>query len=781
MRYFYWLVIFLFFSAMAPVSLAQDKKLFTLSGYIKDQSNGEALIGAAIYIQEAKSGTVSNVYGFYSLSLPMGKYPLTVSYVGYQHLKYELDLDRDLTLNFELSPESLSIEGVEITAERKDENVRNAEMGTIKMDIKKIRKVPALFGEVDIIKSIQLLPGVQSAAEGTSGFSVRGGSPDQNLILLDEATVYNPSHLLGFFSVFNNDAIKDVQIYKGDIPAAHGGRLSSLLEVRMKEGNNKHFAATGGVGLIASRLTLEGPLVKDRSSWIVSGRRTYIDLFFPLFPNEDLQDNDLFFYDLNAKINHTFNENNRLYISAYGGRDVFGGQFARMDLGNRTFTARWNHLFSKKLFSNFTLVRAKFDYKLGTPEGEAQSFIWNSSIVDYTLKGDFTWFPDQKNTIKFGAGTTLHDFKPGKARGTGSESFFSEYVVPENFCLENSLYLSNDQQLGGRMTLKYGLRLSTFDNIGPAASYTFNDEGLPVDSMVYASGSFFNSRIFAEPRIAAAFLLNEISSIKTSYARTVQYIHLAQNSSAGSPLDVWFPSSPNVQPQVADQVSAGYFRNFDANKIETSIELYYKNMDHTIDFKDHADLLLNRYMEAELRYGYSWSYGAEFLIKKSVGDLTGWISYTLSRSERKIMGVNHDKAYSSPYDRTHDVEIVANYEVSPRTSVSATWIFATGAPYTIPAGRAEIGGIILPVYSDRNEYRMPDYHRLDLAVTIKGKERQNRKSRHEWNFSLYNAYGRKNAWIINFIQDEVDPYKTYAEKIYLFTFVPSVTFNFYIY
>ena len=781
MKYIYWLVILLFFSAMAPVSLAQDKKLLTLSGYIKDQSNGEALIGAAIYVQETKSGTVSNVYGFYSLSLPMGMYPLTVSYVGYQHLKYELDLNRDLTLNFELSPESLSIEGVEITAERKDENVRNAEMGTIKMDIKKIRKVPALFGEVDIIKSIQLLPGVQSAAEGTSGFSVRGGSPDQNLILLDEATVYNPSHLLGFFSVFNNDAIKDVQIYKGDIPAAHGGRLSSLLEVRMKEGNNKHFAATGGIGLIASRLTLEGPLVKDRSSWIISGRRTYLYLFFPLFPNEDLQDNDLFFYDLNAKINHTFNENNRLYISAYGGRDVFGSQFARMDLGNRTFTARWNHLFSKKLFSNFTLVRAKFDYKLGTPEGEAQSFIWNSSIVDYTLKGDFTWFPDQKNTIKFGAGTTLHDFKPGKARGTGTESFFSEYVVPENFCLENSLYLSNDQQLGGRMTLKYGLRLSSFDNIGPAASYTFNDEGLPVDSMIYASGSFFNSRIFAEPRIAAAFLLNEISSIKTSYARTVQYIHLAQNSSAGSPLDVWFPSSPNVQPQVADQVSAGYFRNFDANKIETSIELYYKNMEHTIDFKDHADLLLNRYMEAELRYGYSWSYGAEFLIKKTVGDLTGWISYTLSRSERKIMGVNHDKAYSSPYDRTHDVEIVANYEVSPRTSVSATWIFATGAPYTVPAGRAEIGGIILPVYSDRNEYRMPDYHRLDLAVTIKGNERQNRKSRHEWNFSLYNAYGRKNAWIINFIQDEVDPYKTYAEKIYLFTFVPSVTFNFYIY
>lgn len=778
MRLLYILLTVFLSGLLFSGSIAQERKNVTISGYTRDKSNGEALIGATIYVHELNNGTISNMYGFYSVSLPKGSYRITVSYIGYQQEITNIEILTDKTLNYELEPATQSIQGVEITAERKDENIRKAEMGSIKMDIKKIRKVPALFGEVDILKSIQLLPGIQSASEGTSGFSVRGGSPDQNLILLDEATVYNPSHLLGFFSVFNNDAIKDIQIYKGDIPAAYGGRLSSLLEVRMKEGNSKQFTATGGVGVIASRLTLEGPIVKEQSSWIVSGRRTYIDLFFPLANNQDLQNNDLYFYDLNAKVNHTFNENNRIYISAYSGRDIFGSEFAQMNLGNKTITARWNHLFSKKLFSNFTLIRAQYDYELGTPEGNAQSFIWKSSIVDYGLKGDFTWFFNTNNTIKFGAGSTLHDFKPGTAKGTGSESFFTEYVVPENFSVENSVYISNDQQVGGQINLRYGLRISSFSNVGPSTNYTFDEEGLPVDSVIHETNQFFNTNVNFEPRFAASYLLNEVSSIKASYSKTVQYIHLAQNSSAGSPLDVWFPSSPNVKPQIANQFAVGYFRNFAENMIETSVELYYKYMDHTIDFKDHADLLLNQYMEAELRYGKSWSYGTEFLIRKNYGSLTGWISYTLSKSERKINGVNNDKTYKSPYDRTHDVEFVANYELSPRTSISATWVFSTGSAYTIPTGRAEIGGIILPVYSDRNEYRMPDYHRLDLSLSIKGKEKPEQRFKHEWNFSVYNAYARKNAWIINFVQDPADPYKTYAEKIYLFSIIPSITYNF---
>lgn len=759
--------------------LAQTRKNMTISGYIKDKNNGEALIGATVFIEDLKTGTISNQYGFFSVSLPKGTYKIVIRYIGYQQEIATYELTNDKTINFELRPVTQSIQGVEITADRKDENVRKAEMSSIKMDIKKIKKIPALFGEVDILKSIQLLPGIQSAAEGTSGFSVRGGSPDQNLILLDEATVYNPSHLLGFFSVFNNDAIKDIQIYKGDIPAMYGGRLSSLLEVRMKEGNSKRFTATGGIGAIASRLTLEGPIIKEQSSWIVSGRRTYIDLFFPLAANEGLHDSKLFFYDLNAKVNHTINENNRIFVSAYSGRDVFGGDFAQMNLGNKTFTARWNHLFSKKLFSNFTIVRAQYDYELGTPEGEAQSFLWNSSIVDYGVKGDFTWFLNPNNTLKFGAGSTFHDFKPGKAKGTGSESFISEYVVPENFSIENSLYVSNDQQLSGLLNLKYGIRISSFQNIGPSTNYTFNNEGLPVDSVVHKKNEFYNTKINLEPRLAASLMINELSSVKASVSRTVQYLHLAQNSTAGSPLDIWFPSSPNVKPQVADQFALGYFRNFANNNIETSIEVYYKKMTNTIDFKDHADLLLNQYMEAELRYGKSWSYGTEILIRKTTGQLTGWIGYTLSKSERKINGVNNNNTYKSPYDRTHEIAVVANYELSDRISLSANWVYSTGAPYTIPTGRAEIGGIILPVYSDRNEYRMPDYHRLDLSMSLKGKEKTNQKFRHEWNFSVYNAYARKNAWIINFIQDENDPYKTYAEKIYLFSIIPSVTFNFF--
>lgn len=763
---------------MAYTTIDPNIKNLTISGNIKDAKNGEQLIGATVFIKETKSGATSNMYGFYSLSIPEGTYTLVYSFMGYENVEKKIQLKENITINIELTLKHKDLKEIVITDKRNNDNVTKNEMGVVHMDSKTIRKIPAFMGEIDIIKALQLTPGIQTTSEGSSGFSVRGGSPDQNLILLDEATVYNVSHLLGFFSVFNNDVIKDVNLYKGDIPMNYGGRLSSVLDVRMNDGNQKHFSATGGIGTISSRLTLEGPIIKNKTSFILSGRRTYFDIFLPLSPNANVRNNDLYFYDLNAKIVHEINENNRIYLSGYLGRDVFNNEFSRLSSGNQTFTMRWNHLFSKKMFSNFMFVYSKYDYYLGTAAGEPTSFDWNSKMQDYGLKTDFTFYSNPKNTIKFGISSTYHIFNPGVISGTGAQSFLNGFVVPSSNALENGLYIGNDQKLSEKIGVKYGLRFSTFHNIGPATVYHYNNLFETVDSSVYQAGDIYKSFYGLEPRLGINYKLNEKSSIKANYSRTFQYVQLAQNSTSGTPLDIWFPASPNVNPQLCDQIALGYFRNFFNNFIETTFEVYYKKMDNSIDFKDHAQLLLNKKIEGELRFGSSQSRGFECMIKLPEGRLNGWISYTFSRTDRSFPDINNGNTYLAYYDKPHNLAIVFNYEISERTSFSANWIYYSGAPVTFPTGRAEIGGKVVPIYSDRNAYRMPDYHRLDLSLTIKNKQKPNKKWSSEWNFTLYNAYGRKNAWSINFRQDKVNPDLTYAEMTYLFTFVPSITYNF---
>lgn len=772
------LLLIPFLAALADRESDPSIKRYTVSGHIKDAGTGEDLFGATVLIVENTTGTVSNEYGFYSVSLPEGQYSLRYSYTGYESQVHKVKVEKDILLDISLNPVSETLKEVEVKAERSDDNVKAPEMSIVKMDVKTINKIPALMGEVDIIKAIQLLPGVQSVSEGSSGYSVRGGSPDQNLILLDEATVYNASHFLGFFSVFNNDAIKDVKLYKGDLPAQYGGRLASVLDVRMKDGNQKRFSGTGGIGLISSRLTIEGPIIKDRTSFIVSGRRTYADLFLPLSPNKDVHGNKLYFYDFNAKINHTFNENNRLYLSGYFGRDIFKNPFAYLQLGNSTATVRWNHLFSKKLFSNFTTIYSRYEYGLGTANtSDPNSFLWVSNLQDFQLKGDFTYFPTTNNTIRFGFSSTYHVFDPGEAKGTSKESLFTSYKMDHNYGLESGVYLSNDQDIGSRLTLKYGLRYSLFQNVGPTTVFHYDQNFKMVDSTYYGSGSFYHTYSGLEPRLGITYILDEVSSIKASYSHTYQYLQLAQNSTAGTPLDIWFSASPNVKPQVADQFAAGYFRNLMQNKIETSVEVYYKSMRHAIDFKDYASLLLNKQLEGELRFGKAWAYGVEVMISVPDGRLNGWVSYTYSRTWRQFRDINNGNKYPAPYDSPNNVSVVLNFDASKRISLSANWIYYTGKPVTFPTGRAVIDGAIVPIYSDRNAYRLRDYHRLDLSVTLHQKKTD---KRFNWDLvlSVYNAYNRHNTWAINFVQEANNSYKTYAEQTYLFGIIPAITFNF---
>jgi len=757
---------------------AETLKQYTVSGKVTDQSNGEALPGATVFIRELKTGGVTDLYGNYSLTLHEGSYTLVFSYIGYMTREIRVELTANRSLMVELSPHQQELKEVEITSERNDRNVVKPEMSTFRMDIKTIRKIPALMGEVDVIKAIQLLPGVQSVGEGSSGFSVRGGSPDQNLILLDEATVYNASHLMGFFSVFNNDAIRDVKLYKGDIPASYGGRLSSVLDIRMNEGNSKKFEVNGGIGIIASRLTVEGPVWKNRSSFIVSGRRTYADLFLPLSSNKALQNNRLYFYDFNAKINYRINDNNQIFLSGYFGRDVFSNAFARMNWGNETATFRWNHLFTNKIFSNFSFLYANYRYFLGTPSGNNTSFEWYSGLRDLGVKGDLSFYLNPSNTIRFGLSSTYHMFYPGKATGTGDQTVITQVEVPDNYGIESGLYGSNEQKLGDHFTIKYGLRFSLFQNIGPGTVFHYNDQYVATDSSNYKAGIIYNISYGIEPRLGILWDFNARHSVKASYARTNQYLQLAQNSTIGTPLDIWFAASPNVKPQLADQVALGYFRNFRRNTIETSVEVYYKWMQHVIDFKDFANLILNNKLEGEIRSGKAWSYGIEFLVRLNEERLNGWISYTWSRTFRQIPEINNGLAYPAPYDKPNNLSVVVNYTISPRWSVGATWVYATGAPVTFPTGRAEIGGKIVPIYSDRNQYRYQDYHRLDLSVTFSAKKKTGRKFDWDLNASVYNVYNRHNTWSINFLQDAENPNVTYAEKVYLFGIVPSVTFNF---
>ena len=749
---------------------------YTISGYVKN-SSGEELIGATIYIRDLETGTVTNVYGFYSITLPEGKHSLEYSYIGHETLLKEINLNENKRIDISLFEASETLEEVVVTAERKNDNIVRTEMSTMKLQAIEIKKIPALFGEIDVIKTLQLLPGIQSTGEGFSGFTVRGGSPDQNLILFDEATVYNASHLMGFFSVFNNDAIKDLKIYKGDIPAQYGGRLSSLLDIRMKEGNQKGFEATGGLGTISSRLTLEGPIIEDKWSVLISGRRTYVDILLLLSSDDATKSTKLYFYDLNLKTNYKINDKNRVFVSGYFGRDVLKlSDLFSFDWGNYTLTTRWNHLFTEKLFSNFSLIYSKYDYKMESGD-ENLGFEWFSNLEDFKFKADLNYFPNPKNNIKFGLEVIHHHFIPGVARSSFSLSD-NTIRMPESYALEYGLYLSNEHKLLDNLTLNYGLRWSLFQNMGDATSYNFDDNYEKIDSTVYDRWEIYNTFSGLEPRLSLNYTLNQKSSIKASYSRTLQYVHLASNSTAGSPLDVWVPSSPNIDPQLADQVALGYFRNFLDNKIETSVEVYYKEMQNQIDFKDFAELTLNAEYESEFRIGEAWSYGAEFLIRKQQGKLTGWISYTLSKTERKIPEINDGKIYVSSYDRPHSISIVGSYDLGKRWNFAATWVYASGTPVTFPTGRYEQGNMIVPIYSERNGYRMPDYHRMDLSITLKSKEKPNKRLSSELNLSIYNVYNRHNPWMIIFSEDETFVANTTAESFYILPILPAITWNF---
>lgn len=768
------IILLSFFSEL----FSQNK--YTISGFIKDEA-GEELIGATVYIPQLKTGSVTNVYGFYSITIPEGKYQFDFSYVGYETIAIEINLNHNISQNISLKEETKTIDEVVITAQRKNENIVKTEMSTVKLQAREIKEIPAFMGEVDVIKAIQLLPGIQSTGEGFSGFNVRGGSPDQNLILFDEATVYNASHLMGFFSVFNNDALKDLKIYKGDIPAEYGGRLSSLLDIRMKEGNQKNLEATGGIGTISSRLTLEGPIIEDKWSILVSGRRTYADLFLLFSQDEAMRANKLYFYDLNLKTNYRISDKDRIFISGYFGRDVFKfGDMYGFDWGNYTLTNRWNHLFTEQLFSNFSIIYSRYDYKMESGQGST-GFLWTSDMQDIKLKADFNYYPNTKNTIKFGVEAIYHHFNPGFARGTGSsdESMYNSLKMPESNALEYALYISNEHKLFPKLTLNYGLRGTIFQNMGESTVYNFDKNYEVINSKQYGKGDIYNTFYGLEPRLSLNYNLNTRSSIKASYSRTKQYLHLASNSTAGSPLDVWVPSSPNIDPQIANQVAAGYFRNFWGDMIETSIELYYKDMNNQIDFKDHADLMLKPELEGEFRFGDAWSYGMELLVRKQEGKFTGWISYTLSKAERKFPDINKGKVYASVYDKPHNFSIVGNYALTPRWNISATWVYTTGAPVTFPSGKYYYENEAIPIYTERNGYRMPDYHRMDLSVTLKSKIKPNKRFKSDLNLSIYNLYNRHNAWMIYFGPDEDNPEKTVAQKVYISPILPSLTWNFY--
>lgn len=767
-------------------AVAQEK--FTLSGSIKDASDGEDLIGVPISVKELPGvGTVTNVYGFYSLTLPKGTYTIQYSYTGYKTIEFKANLTQNIKKNIQISSVATDLKVVEISSELEDKNIRSNEMSVEKISIKDVSSIPVLFGENDVIKVLQLLPGVKSAGEGNSGFFVRGGNSDQNLILLDEAPVYNASHLLGFFSVFNPDAIKDLTLYKGGMPAEYAGKLSSVVDIRMKEGNSKHFSALGGIGTISSRLTIEGPIVKDKGSFIVSGRRMYLDAFTGLSSNETINNATLYFYDFNLKVNYQFGEKNRLFVSGYFGRDKFGlANRFNINYGNATATVRWNHLYNEKLFSNTSFIYSDYDSEINI---EAAGFRINSKIQDFTLKQDVDFFWNEKNKIKFGASVVHHTIDPGKITSSGQA--LGDTKIENKYGIESGIYISDEHRFNASWSTTLGIRYSNFCQIGPGTIDTYNTKGNTIDTKKYTENNVISTYHGIEPRLNLNYLVNESTSIKASYNRMFQYLHLLSNSSGGSPINSWIPTTNNVKPEIADQVALGYFKNFKNNTYEFSVEAYYKVMENTIDYRTGANLLLNPTVENELLYGKGRAYGLELYLKRKKGVFTGWISYTLARTEVQFDQINKGSWYPAKQDRTHDLSVVLMYDISERVSISSTFVFYTGNAVTFPTGKYILDGQIINLYSARNGSRFPNYHRLDLGLTLEGKnykivtnpetgekEKRDRKIKSSWNFSIYNVYAHENAYSFSFKPKEDDPIQTEITQLSLFQFVPAVTYNF---
>lgn len=748
-------------------------------GVIKDEDTGELLVGAAVYNDSLQIGTITDYNGYYDLPLKTGMYTIRFSYHGYTTIEKFVVIDNSRKrLNISMKMESQMLDKVVITSDRKDANVRELAMSVQKLEMVKIRKIPALMGEVDVIKAVQLLPGVQAASEGSSGFSVRGGAPDQNLITLDDAPVYNASHFLGFFSVFNNDVVKDATLYKGDIPASYESRLSSVLDIKTLDEVPDRFTMTGGVGILTSRLMINMPFNHQRTAVMLAGRVTYGGLITPYIIDR-LKDTRLYFYDLNGKITHVFNKNNRLFVSMYNGYDNIGiVNMMSIGYGNTTATARWNHIFNDKLTSNLSMIYTRYKYDIDVMM-KPYDFSLNAGINDLSGRYDFTWLMNDKITAKFGVSTTYHRYNQGELHDrTGVVAQYLGVDPKEKVyrkAIESALYYSHDHNITPLFSVRYGLRLSMYQNIGAETLYLFDENYKFYDSIIYGKGEIFHTEVNLEPRLAMMYRLGATSSVKASYSRTVQYAQLASNSTGGLPFDVWFPTNPNIKPQKCDQFAVGYFRNFRGNDIETSCEVFYKYLTDVIDFVDDAYFYGNLLIDGEVRIGKGRSYGAEFLVRKNYGKLTGWIAYTYSRSFRTVPGINHDEEYRSPYDRPHNISIVVNYEFTDRFNASANWVYNTGQPITYPYGKFTDHGSTYAIYNGyRNQSRYPDYHRLDLSVTWKGKKHERWQG--EWNVSIYNVYGRHNTWAVVFEPGDNNTIET--EKMYLFSVVPSISYNF---
>jgi hypothetical protein len=773
-------------------SFSQDK--FTLSGTIKDSKNNETLIGVNIYIPALKIGTTTNEYGFYSITVPRGEHQIEISYIGYQTIQQTINLNQNTKNNFYISESGEELQEVIITDNKGKINIKSPEMSVNKLSISTIKKMPVVLGEVDVLKSILLLPGVTNAGEGASGFNVRGGGADQNLILLDEATIFNSSHVFGFFSVFNPDAIKDLKLYKGGIPARFGGRASSVLEIYQKDGSSKDFHVNGGIGLISSRLLVEGPIVKDKGSFLIGGRGSYAHLFLKL--SEDNKDNSAYFYDLNAKFSYKLNDNNSLYLSGYFGRDVFSLNKSFTNIyGNSTLNLRWNHLYSNKLFSNLSLIYSDYYYGLDL---DFVGFKWDSGIKNYNIKYDFKHYISDKFKLNYGLNGIYYEFNPGTIKPSSTDSGINPDQLDKKYAFEPSVYLDAENQLSKKITVAYGLRYSLFYRLG-SSTVNYYDNNSPVvfnsDMQIYEKGTPTSTKYFGknkviqdynnlEPRLAISYQLNEDQSIKASYNRMAQYLQLISNTSSPTPLDVWMPSDNYIKPQIADQVALGYFRNIKGGDYSLEVETFYKKIQNRLDYIDGADLIANNAIEQVILNGRMRAYGLEIMVKKNTGKFNGWISYTLSRSEQQTpgrtpeeIGINDGQWYSSAYDKTHNLAVTSAYNLNEKWSFGANFVLQSGQPVTYPNGQYEYLGITVPSYGLRNENRLPAYHHLDISATLTPRKNKDRNWEGEWVFSIYNLYNRSNAASINFRQNS-DTGINEAVRFSIFGIVPAVSYNF---
>lgn len=772
------------FSLLISAQLfAQEKH--TLNGYVRDAETGEELIGVTVFVEELVTGTITNVYGFYALNLVPGTYNIVFSYIGYQPIKKQITLSENQELNINLPVAVTEMEEVVITEEAIDANVTDIKMSRNDLDIQQVKRLPALFGEPDIIKTIQMMPGVITAGEGTSSFFVRGGSADQNLILIDEAPVYDPSHLFGLFSVFNSDVIKDSRLYKGGIPPQYGGRLSSILDVRTKDGNNKEFGGNVGLGLLASKVMLEGPIKKDKSSFIVSGRRSYVDLFLKAAG----EDNFVHFYDVNAKVNWRANNKNRFFAAVYLGRDVFEFEdIFGFDWGNATATFRWNHLFNDRLFSNTSVIASNFDYKMELQDN-VQGFQWVSNLQEFSLKEDLNYFINPNSSLDFGYHVTYRRFEPGVLSPNGDNSIFEELKIQKEYALDHAFYANHEYKINENLTVAYGARLSIFQNVGKQDVYLYEDpfnnvEIERTDTLSFEAFETIETFVNLEPRVSLRYLLNPSSSVKASYNRMVQNTHLISTGTVPIPFNTWKPSGYYLDPQLADQWALGYFKNIKDNTVELSAEVYYKDIQNVTDFADNAQIFFNEDLSTEFRQGDSWSYGLELMAQKKEGKLTGFATYTWSKTERKVPDVNLDRVFLANYDRRHSFNILATYELNDQWVFGANFTYTSGRPITIPAARYAYEGYQVDYLTERNGYQLPDYHRLDLSATLTPRKNANRKWKSSWVFSIYNAYSRNNAFSIytRVKQDDDgniigDGNEKEARMIYLFPILPSVTYN----